>query len=103
MVVGFCVSEIVPISCCAIIFCLTSGDSVFSYSNRNTSLLLDLYAAGFNPAIVNDYACEFLSLACFAWGRLLIKGLSELLLGHFSDILIFWKIFKVNKAQTQTF
>ena len=28
-----------------------------------------------------------------------IKGLSELLLWHFSDILFFWKILKVNKAQ----
>ena len=28
--------------------------------------------------------------------RLEVEGLSELLLRHFSDILIFWKIFKVN-------
>ena len=34
-----------------------------------------------------------------------VKGLSELLLllRHFSDILIFWKIFKVNEAQILTF
>ena len=33
------------------------------------------------------------------------KGLSELLLSlrYFSDILIFWKIFKVNKAKILTF
>ena len=35
--------------------------------------------------------------------RLEVEGLSELLLRHFSDILIFWKIFKVNKAQILTF
>ena len=31
-----------------------------------------------------------------------VKALSELLLQHFSDILIFWMIFKVNKAQILT-